>query len=232
MSFLFGIAILLIGLWLVGAVSRVDPKALARGLKAGGGTVALAGAAFLAVRGQIGLALPLGLAGLGLLGWIPWGAGLSARTTRRAGQRSRVRTGFLEVELDHDTGVLRGQILCGEHAGKDLAAVDITALAGLLAQVDEESGALLTAYLDRRDPLWREHAQGDFASRSADAVRHRPVTEEEAHQILGLQPGATAEEITRAHRALMKRFHPDQGGSTYLAARINEAKDILLRRHR
>jgi hypothetical protein len=135
------------------------------------------------------------------------------------------------MELDHDTGAMRGRILAGRHEGASLDTLETTTLIGMLGEIDEESRALLAAYLDRRTPGWREHAQGDATAGQSGPPRG-PMTQEEAYQILGLQPGASAEEIGRAHRALMKRLHPDQGGSTYLAARVNEAKDVLLRRHR
>jgi hypothetical protein len=188
----------------------------------------------LGVRGRLDIAIPLGLTGLGLLGWLPWSIpGLTARTQKSAGQVSRVRSAFVEMELDHDTGAMRGRILAGRHEGAMLDALDVATLTGFLAEIDEESRALLMAYLDRRDPSWREHAQGDAATRTERrAWSGGKMTEEEAYQILGLQPGASAEDIGRAHRTLMKKLHPDQGGSTYLAARVNEAKEVLLRRHR
>jgi DnaJ-domain-containing protein 1 len=100
-----------------------------------------------------------------------------------------------------------------------------------LSEFDEESRALLVAYLDRREPGWSEHAQGDAAAGRAAASSGK-MSEQEAYQILGLERGASADAISHAHRTLMKKLHPDQGGSTYLAARINEAKEILLRHHR
>lgn len=113
-------------------------------------------------------------------------------------------------------------------------------LAGLgLSLLGWPGRELLASYLDRRYPRWREDVHNDTASgrRSQPHPPGNPppppgkMTEQEAYQILGLQPGASADEIGRAHRALIKKLHPDQGGSTYLAARVNEAKDVLLRRH-
>ena len=91
----------------------------------------------------------------------------------------------------------------------------------------------LAAYFDGGGPGRREHTQADadtgFGARPATGSK---MTEQEAYQILGITRGASVTEITRAHRSLMKKVHPDQGGTTYLAARINEAKDVLLRTHR
>jgi DnaJ-domain-containing protein 1 len=126
---------------------------------------------------------------------------------------------------------MRGRILAGRHQGAELESFDVKTLAAMLSDVDEESGALLVAYLDRREPGWSEHAQADAAA-GRRASSSGKMSEQEAYQILGLETGANADEISRAHRTLMKKMHPDQGGSTYLAARINEAKEILLRRHR
>jgi hypothetical protein len=232
-TLLLGVLALILILWLLNSFARGNPQVLAAVMKTAGGIVALAGAAFFGVRGRLEVAIPLGVTGLGLLGWLPWGpAGFGARTQKSAGQVSRVRTAFIEMELEHDTGAMRGRILVGRHEGASLDALDSATLTGFLGEIDEESRALLATYLDRRDPAWREHVQGDAAAGLNRAPRSGPMTEQEAYQVLGLEPGASAEAIGRAHHALMKKVHPDQGGTTYLAARINEAKDTLLRRHR
>ena len=228
-----GILVLVLGLWALHAFTRADARIAARVMRSSGGIFALLGATFLTVRGQLGLAVPLGVAGLALLGWLPTGAAAFGQRTRKtAGQGSRVRSAFLEMELDHDTGALRGRILAGRHDGVTLDALDVPTLIGLLGEIDEESRALLAAYLDRREPTWREHAEGNATAGQGTFTRSGPMTQEEAYQILGLQPGASAADVGRAHRSLMKKLHPDQGGSTYLAARVNEAKEVLLRRHR
>ena len=231
-TIIFGILVLVLALWVLNLISKADPKIAARVVKAAGGLVSLAFAVFLGVRGEIAIAVPLGAFGLGLLGWMPFGpAGFSARTKRSSGQASRVKTECLELELDHDSGAMRGTIIAGSKRGASLDDLPVETLAGLVSEFDDESRALLVAYLDRRDAGWREHAQADAAT-GRSAASSGKMSEDEAYQILGLQPGASIDDVAQAHRRLMKRLHPDQGGSTYLAARINEAKEILTRRHR
>jgi len=234
MPFLLGVVVLVLLLWAGNSFSKADPKQAAKLLRRLGGGAALLFAVFLLSRGEIGPAITVGAIGLGALGWVSlWPASFGARTQKSSGQVSRVRTAFVEMELDHDSGTMRGRILAGTQKGASLDALDPQTLIGLLGAMDNDSRDLLAAYLDRRQPSWREHAQYDAAAgNGARAARGSKMTEQEAYQILGIEPGAGAEAISRAHRSLMKKLHPDQGGSTYLAARVNEAKEVLLRRHR
>jgi hypothetical protein len=216
-----------------------SPAKLARAIKLAGGILCLAVAAVTGLKGQLAVAIPLGIVGAGLLGWGPGLAllgnfgGVFGRIGRRSsGQTSTVRSQFLEMTLDHDSGALTGRVLAGRHAGRSLDDFGLAGLAAMLPEFDAESCALLESYLDRRFPAWRQNTQSEGAGRRGSEAASGKMTDEEAYQILGLQPGASPDQIGRAHRSLMKKLHPDQGGSTYLAARVNTAKDTLLRTHR
>jgi len=230
-NLIIGAAIVALLYYGLKAFGRADAKALARlGRSAGGGALLLV-AAFLGMRGHIETAIPLGIFGLSLIGWnfsraAPW-----SRLRTSQGRKSSVRTAALDMVLDHDSGRLSGTVTSGPLAGRALDTLDVPSVARLALELDDESRQLLEAYLDRRAPGWREHAQRDAGGRGADTARRGTMTKEEAYQILGLAPGAGADDIRKAHRTLMKKLHPDQGGSNYLAARVNEAKDILLDRH-
>ncbi|MGB5465495.1 MAG: DnaJ domain-containing protein [Sedimenticolaceae bacterium] len=149
---------------------------------------------------------------------------------RPTGQQSTVETRFVRMTLDHDTGEMNGSVLEGRFAGNDLKELPLEQLIALLAECtreDEESAALVRAYLDRvHGDEWQEWEQpqaGDNAAGfSSEMTRH------EAYEILGLNERATDEQIIEAHRRLMQKVHPDRGGSTFLAAKINQAKGLLL----
>ena len=216
-----------------------NPAVMARGVKIAGGLLALAVAGFIGLRGELAIAIPLGVFGAGLLGWSPFGTsgfgnigGLFGSSSRSSGQTSHVRSQYLDMTLDHDSGALTGRIVAGAGAGRSLDQFDLPQLTSMMTRFDAESIALFESYLDRRFPAWRQHAEADAAGRQRGSASRGKMTDEEAYQILGLQPGVGRDEISRAHRSLMKKLHPDQGGSTYLAARVNEAKDTLLRTHR
>ena len=149
------------------------------------------------------------------------------------------------MTLDHDSGEMEGTVLQGRHAGRRLDELSEHELLELFDECslrDDEGRRLLEAYLDRTlGPDWRERAEPEtertnsaggstgrgWGRKSASAGR-TPMTREEAYEILGLSPGAGAEEIKEAHRTLMRKLHPDHGGSNYLAAKINQAKELLL----
>jgi hypothetical protein len=225
---LLGFAALLGFLLVTRIYMSANPQVLARQLRVGAGLVALTGAGLLVLRGLLGYAISLATLGA----WLLWGhsglPGFSGRAPRSAGQTSRVTTEHLEVELDHDTGDVHGRVLKGAFAGRrleDLKPVELARLWQECRLADPPSAQILEAYLDRLDPAWREDMERQ-RGRSDEGAG--PMTRAEALEILGLAPGASEDDIRRAHRELIMKLHPDHGGSTYLAAKINEAKEALV----
>lgn len=142
---------------------------------------------------------------------------------------STVDTVFLEMRLDHESGELDGLIKTGRHEGEFLSSLDMSTLIELFEdylQQDMESAQLIETYLDRTfGQDWRD--QSSHSSSTPQDNSSGELSVSEAYAILGLKEGAPREEVIAAHRRLMQKMHPDRGGSDYLAARINEAKDLL-----
>jgi len=210
-------------LYLLGWLPTADAGKAAYWIRKSSGVLFAAGAALILTRNP-GLAVLAGMLAYSFMqktGWFPGGA-----RQAQPGSVSTVRTAYLEMKLDHATGTMSGQVLKGTFAGRALsgftAAERVACLAELRAN-DGQSAQLFEAYLDRTSPGW----EGGAGARGN--VPPRGMGTEEAYLVLGLNPGASREDIQAAHRNLMKRFHPDQGGSTYLAAKVNEAKDVLLK---
>lgn len=154
-----------------------------------------------------------------------------------AGEPVEVETDLLRMRLDRGSGDVNGSVKTGRFAGQDLRSLERADLLDLLAdaqRVDSQSSSLLEAYLDRRFPDWREADKagqsggGRGRGHQGGATANDAMDEDEALQILGLEPGADREAIRQAHRRLMAKLHPDSGGSTFLAVQINRAKDLLL----
>jgi hypothetical protein len=235
---LFGILTLILGVYLLRQMGRASPARVAESLRMGGGMLAAAAALLVLLRGRAPLAL--GLGGLSLylftgesFSWSKF-AQMAARRAQ-AKKTSRIRTAFLEMTLDHSSGDVEGTVLAGTFMGAPLSALSRDELGRLrdeCAARDPDSVLLLDNYLDRRFPGWRAAGEGDAHAGGSQARRggNGEMTEQEAYQTLGLRSGASAEEIVRAHRRLMKERHPDHGGTTDDAARLNQAKDRLMRR--
>lgn len=242
---LLGIAAFL-AVMVIGRLMLTAPAGtVARILKIAAVVVAAAVAIVLAATGRLGPAIAtlIFLAPM-FLRWRAIARRLKSATGPTPGQSSSVRTAHLEAVLDHDSGEMNARIIDGPSAGRMLSDCELDDLMALLAEyrhIDPQSAAIVEAYLDRvHGAAWRagdEAGSSGFGndgngsrssgSRESGGAGSR-MTVEEARAALGVGPSATREDIKRAHRHLMKRFHPDHGGTDYLAAKLNEAKEILL----
>ena len=240
--FLIGLLLLAGAVLLMKLFIAADPKALARAIvwSASG----LLGAVFLylALTGRLSwlfVAIPA------IIPWILRARMLArlvkmftrmrgASAGQASGQTSRVESRYLRMTLDHDSGDMDGEVIAGAHTGRRLSQMspsDLIELLLVLVKEDMPSAQLLEAYLDRMRPGWRDGAKGPAeAEAPQDAGGFAPgtMTRDEALKILGLEPGADSAAIKAAHRRLMAMLHPDRGGSSYLAAKINQARDTLL----
>lgn len=174
-------------------------------------------AAGLAVLRAFAVAIPLAAIGLGL-----WRQGRATAPT--PGQRSEVRSPGLAMVLDHDSGTMDGTVLTGALAGRTLAGLGDADLWHLRAEFsaagDQDSLALLLAWMDR---VGREAAAPEAPAGAGGGA----MSEAEALRVLGLAPGAGRDEVRAAYRRLIRRVHPDLGGSAVLAAMLNAARQVL-----
>ncbi|MGH6934344.1 MAG: DnaJ domain-containing protein [Dongiaceae bacterium] len=174
----------------------------------------------------VGAVLPLALR---------WGVlrpDFGAAPSRSSGKTSRIDTKNLTMVLDHDSGMLEGKVLVGRHRDRRLSELTLEQLLEVRGDclVDDSDGAaLIEAYLDRCHGDWRSKGSGAQSSdNTAPRRASTAMTREEAYQVLGLAAGASDADIREAHHRLMIKLHPDHGGTDYLAAKINQARDMLL----
>jgi hypothetical protein len=224
-----GIVVLLALLLLGRAFVNADPAALARGLRWTAIALAIILLVVLIASEQLAPALAVagGLLTVAVRGRALW-QHFRAAGGPTSGRVSEVETAMLRMTLDHDSGTMSGTVRQGPHQGRrlsELAPEELLALWRACRAEDEASAKLLETYLDRTTPDWRQGTAGKGGERAAAGAMSR----EEAYKILDLPQGAPAADVKAAHRRLMLKLHPDQGGSTYLAARINQAKDLLIK---
>jgi len=138
---------------------------------------------------------------------------------------SQFRTQSLLVTINFANGQIFGEILDGDFAGRqlsELSADELQTVSEQLKNSDRESYILLQAYLLRS-------GSGNHQSQdSYQANNYTELSTDEAYEVLGLPSSATTDQVIKAHKRLIQRLHPDRGGSDYLAAKINAAKDKLI----
>ena len=156
---------------------------------------------------------------------------MAQMATGVGGSASTIETDYLAMSLDHDSGRMSGVVTAGTFEGRRVEDLTPAQLLDLLAECqshDSEGARLLEAYLDREHPDWRGDAPGAETGGQGTTASARDMDRAEALKVLGLAEEASAADIKEAHRRLIASLHPDHGGSDYLAAQINRAKDILL----
>jgi hypothetical protein len=227
-----GLFALYVVLWAIRQFGRITPASAAKIVRGGGFAVGAAAVLLLFLRGGLGLA---GMLASALFanslrkGGNPFAAIMGAAGWNKPPE-SVARSASIEMRLDRQTGRMSGGVTAGPFAGQALDQMtrsDCLKVYRYCEGDDPEGAALLEAYLDRRFPAWRQAQEGDGDARQR-GWGSGSLTRDEAYEILGLPKGANREEIVAAHRSLMKKLHPDYGGSTALAARVNQAKDVLL----
>ena len=244
-TFIAGLVALYLVLAAIKQFGRMSPAAAAKIVRRGGGALGILGFALTALRGRFSFASILANLVLAFAASRRGGAGpfaaagpsaspfTAAGPGAKAARVSSARSATIETRLDLDTGVMTGLVLAGPFQGRSLdmlARAELLALHAICRREDPDGTLLLEAYLDRRFARWRDADEGQREARGR-ARDSGAMTRDKAYEVLGLTEGASAEEVVRAHRTLMKKFHPDHGGSTALAARINLAKDVLLKGH-
>ena len=211
---------------------QADPSLVRQGLRWGlGGALGLVTLA-LAIFRRLDLAVFTGAAALQVLRFGRLGPWSLDRVAGESHNTSRIRSRYFDMTLDHDTGAVEGRVLAGRFAGADLIGLGEAETRALIEEIawDPDSVSLLESWLDANRAGWREYFEEtsrNDAPGAGEPAAGDPIAE--AYSVLGLAPGATAEDIRAAHRDLMKAVHPDHGGSSYLASKINEARDRLLR---
>ncbi|MFQ5939574.1 MAG: DnaJ domain-containing protein [Alphaproteobacteria bacterium] len=219
------IGVILIGRWFLSA----DPKKMASTVRWAAAILAAGLGLYLVAAGRWSW-IPMIL--FVLLPWLTRLRALAnlAKSARgpSPGQTSDVETQYLRMTLNHDTGAMSGIVLRGAFEGRELGDLSLEELLSLLEECragDQQSAAVLETYLERaHGSEWREGA----AAAGPAGFGGGAMTRAEAREVLGVKPGASEAAIKEAHRKLMSKIHPDHGGSTYIAAKINQAKDVLL----
>ena len=242
LSLLLGVILLIVLVLGARSFVQASPARLAQGVRVFVAAFSALASTGLLFAGRFGLALITIGATVMAIHALKRGAGPGMGSfggPPHGGQHSsEVTTDTLRMQLDHTTGELEGEVLRGGFAGRSLESLGMSDLLELLAECQREdprSVPLLETYLDRRQSDWRAHVAGGAGpgdEHAAGAGAAGLMDEATAWSILGLAPGASADEIKAAHRRLMTKLHPDHGGSSYLAAQLNQAKDYLLRQRR